>query len=101
MFKEIIFTDLQREEAAKLVAEYNKVRTYFFGIVFYLVPSIANYLYFQDAKDKGFGKKQENLNKRRRGNFMRGGPMRGRGGPFRGRGGPGMMPRGGPRGMFP
>ena len=29
MFKEIIFTDLQREEAAKLVAEYNKVRTYF------------------------------------------------------------------------
>ena len=32
---------------------------------------------------------------------MRGGPMRGRGGPFRGRGGPGMMPRGGPRGMFP
>ena len=32
---------------------------------------------------------------------MRGGQMRGRGGPFRGRGGPGMMPRGGPRGMFP
>jgi len=25
MFKEIIFTDLQREEATKLVAEYNKV----------------------------------------------------------------------------
>jgi len=82
MFKEIIFTDLQREEAAKIVAEYNK-----------------------DAKDKGFGKKQENMNKRRRGNFNnRGGGqgmMRGRGGPFRGRGGPGMMPRGGPRGMFP
>lgn len=45
------------------------------------------------------------MNKRRRGNFNnRGGGqgmMRGRGGPFRGRGGPGMMPRGGPRGMFP
>ena len=33
MFKEIIFTDLQREEAAKLVAEYNKVRI--LGIVSY------------------------------------------------------------------
>jgi len=28
MFKEIVFTDLQREEAAKLVAEYNKVRIF-------------------------------------------------------------------------
>ena len=26
-FKEIIFTELQREEAAKIVAEYNKVST--------------------------------------------------------------------------
>ena len=25
VFKEIVFTDLQREEAAKVVAEYNKV----------------------------------------------------------------------------
>merc|ERR1719189_2122027 len=44
-FKEIIFTELQREEAAKIVAEYNK-----------------------DAKEKGFGKKHENQPKRRRGN---------------------------------
>merc|ERR1711976_385285 len=73
-FKEIIFTDLQREEAAKIVAEYNK-----------------------DAKEKGFGKKHENQPKRRRGNmrgnmrgFMQRGPMM-RGGPMRGgpmRGGP-------------
>ena len=57
----------------------------------------------KDAKEKGFGKKQEMQNKRRRGNFMNrggGGMMRGGRG-FRGRGGPGMMPRGGPRGMFP
>merc|ERR1712088_435690 len=98
-FKEIIFTELQREEAAKIVAEYNK-----------------------DAKEKGFGKKHENQPKRRRGNnqnnrggrgnmrnargmrgnmrgnmrmfqrgggfqprgMMRGGPMRGMGGPPRG-----------------
>merc|ERR1719440_1265705 len=44
-FKEIIFTELQREEAATIVAEYNK-----------------------DAKEKGFGKKHENQPKRRRGN---------------------------------
>ena len=31
VFKEIIFTELQREEATKLVAEYNKVRC----IIFY------------------------------------------------------------------
>merc|ERR1711988_1975652 len=86
-FKEIIFTELQREEAAKIVEEYNK-----------------------DAKEKGFGKKHENQPKRRRGNnqnnrggrgnrmnmrgmrgnmrgnmrgFMQRGPMM-RGGPMRG-----------------
>merc|ERR1719410_1343847 len=112
-FKEIIFTELQREEAAKIVAEYNK-----------------------DAKEKGFGKKHENQPKRRRGNnqnnrggrgnrmnmrgmrgnmrgnmrgfmqrgpMMRGGPMRGgpmRGGPMRG--GPmGGGMRGMPFGMGP
>merc|ERR1719220_489899 len=90
-FKEIIFTELQREEAATIVAEYNK-----------------------DAKEKGFGKKHENQPKRRRGNQhrgmpnMRGGrghPMRGgqmRGGPMRGgpmRGGPMGGPRGMPFGM--
>merc|ERR1712008_565595 len=97
-FKEIIFTELQREEAATIVAEYNK-----------------------DAKEKGFGKKHENQPKRRRGNQhrgmpnmrggrgqnMRGGPMRGgqmRGGPMRGgpmRGGPMGGPRGMPFGMGP
>merc|ERR1740124_1950986 len=51
-FKEIIFTELQREEAAKIVEEYNK-----------------------DAKEKGFGKKHENQPKRRRGNNQNG--MRG------------------------
>jgi len=77
-FKEIIFTELQREEAATIVAEYNK-----------------------DAKEKGFGKKHENQPKRRRGNQHRGMPnMRGgrgqnmRGGQMRG------GPRGGHRGMF-
>merc|ERR1719244_2428737 len=53
-FKEIIFTELQREEAAKIVAEYNK-----------------------DAKEKGFGKKHENQPKRRRGNNQNNRGMRG------------------------
>jgi len=70
-FKEIIFTELPREEASKLVEEYNK-----------------------DAKAKGFGKKPEMNQKRRRGNFMRN-QMRG-GRMHRGR----HMGRGGPRGMF-
>merc|ERR1719411_71479 len=85
-FKEITFTELEREEAAKLVEKYNK-----------------------DAKEKGFGKRQDQRNKRQRG--MRGGMnargnmrgMRGRFHPMmRGmmRGGPPMrgMMRGGPGG---
>jgi len=74
-FKEIIFTELDREEASKIVTEYNK-----------------------DAKEKGFGKKHENQPKRRRGNQQqqRGG-RGGRGGNMRGR----MNMRGGRGGMFP
>merc|ERR1712051_1136112 len=98
-FKEITFVELQREEASKLVGKYNK-----------------------DAKEKGFGKKNENKqNKKMRGGKMSGqmhrgmmrmrgmrgmpgmrGPrpamrammMRGRGGPFMMRGGPGGPPMG-------
>jgi len=74
-FKEIIFTELDREEASKIVTEYNK-----------------------NAKEKGFGKKHENQPKRRRGNQQqqRGG-RGGRGGNMRGR----MNMRGGRGGMFP
>ncbi len=50
--------------------------------------------FFKDAKAKGFGKKPEMNQKRRRGNFMRN-QMRG-GRMHRGR----HMGRGGPRGMF-
>merc|ERR1711884_327151 len=93
-FKEITFVELQREEASKLVEKYNK-----------------------DAKEKGFGKKNENKqNKKMRGGkmgamrsgmmrmrAMRGMPMigprptmrammmRGRGGPFMREGPPGPM----------
>jgi len=93
-FKEIIFVELQREEAAKLIEGYNK-----------------------DAKEKGFGKSQ-NPNKKKKPNpqaggrgrgrgAMRGGfpPMRGmmmRGGGGGGRGGPmgfAAAMRGGMRGM--
>lgn len=87
IFDEIIFTDLQKEEAQVQLEAYNK-----------------------EAQDAGFGKKhleyqnQWNQNKRARGGF----PFRGgrggfppRGGPFppRGMRGGGFMPRGG-RGGF-
>merc|ERR1712088_237526 len=84
-FKEIIFTELQREEAAKIVEEYNK-----------------------DAKEKGFGKKHENQPKRRRGNNQnnrggRGNRMNARGMRGNMRGNMRMFQRGGgfqPRGMM-
>merc|ERR1719507_2909844 len=74
-FKEITFTELEREEAAKLVEKYNK-----------------------DAKEKGFGKRQDQRNKRQRG--MRGMNARGGRGMMRGRGGFHPMMRGMMRGMM-
>merc|ERR1711934_23635 len=54
-FKEITFVELQRDEATKVVEKYNK-----------------------DAKDKGFGKKNENKqNKKMRGGKMSGQMFRG------------------------
>ena len=82
-FVEITFVELDREEAMKIVEQYNKVNK-----VIICQPCLT-FLLFQVAKEKGFGKKhEERKNKKFRGSDG----TRPRGN-FRGaRGAPGFVP---------